>query len=107
MAEQSSADGGTFMSCTGSRVRALLFAGVSTLALTVGATELRAADMSPAPRPVLKAPPPAVAPVLTMWIEGVAMFTGGSNMTGFNPVASDANIFGCKSDVCGAGPSFV
>jgi len=64
------------------KLRTTLFAGVSTLALTVGAAELRAADVPPpAPRAVLKAPPPVVQPgVLTLWIEGGAFWTGGSDV---------------------------
>src|SRR5260370_809215 len=64
-------------------LRVALFAGASTLALTVGAAQLRAADMGvpPQPRPVLKAPPPvAPLPVLPIWIEGAAFWTGGGDI---------------------------
>src|SRR5712691_1945849 len=71
---------------TQTTARTLLFAGVSTLALTVGAAELHAADVAPQPRAVLKAPPPVLPPALTIWIEGAAIFTGGSDMTAVNPV---------------------
>jgi major outer membrane protein len=50
--------------------RALLYAGVSTLALVVASSEVGAADA-----PVLKAPPPAGR--LTMFIEGAAFGTAG------------------------------
>src|SRR5437588_3120686 len=90
---------GALMSCTRTTARTLLFAGVSTVALTVGAAELRAADMAPQPRAVLKAPPPVLPPSLTIWIEGAAIVTGGSNMNALNPVSPNnfANIFGGKT----------
>jgi hypothetical protein len=43
-------------------------------------------------------------PALTIWIEGAAIFTGGSDMTALNPVGTDA--FSGKRDVP-AGPNFV
>src|SRR5438093_9792206 len=74
-------------------VRSLLFAGVSTLALTLAiAEDVRAADI--APRAVLKAPPsPPPAGVLTIWIEGAAIWTGGSNITGVGLPPSDIEGF--------------
>jgi hypothetical protein len=71
-------------------VRSLLFASVSTLALTLGIADVQAADIPP--RAVLKAPP--VAPpigVLTIWVEGAAIWTGGSNITGFGIPGLDPN----------------
>jgi hypothetical protein len=60
-------------------LRVWLFAGVSTVALTVATPEVRAADMA-VPKAILKAPPVAPAlPVLTIWLEGGGFWTGGGD----------------------------
>jgi hypothetical protein len=95
------------MSCRRSTIRTVLFAGVSTLALTVGAAELRAADLAPVPRAVLKAPPPVQAGVLTIWLEGAAFWTGGEKQRAFGDVfstsfATSFCTFGCTTNDFGA-----
>lgn len=57
--------------------RTLLFAGVSALALAAASPEVRAADLTPQPALVAKAPVIAPAGVWTWWAEGGAMWTGG------------------------------
>src|ERR1051326_3970349 len=99
---------GHTMTLRRSGIRVLLFAGVSTVALTVGAAELRAADVPVPPRAVLKAPPAVLPPSLTIWIEGAAIFTGGSNMNALNPLgptAFEGKSFDGKNVL--AGPDFV
>ena len=60
------------------RLRTALFAGVSSLALIVGASQLRAADVpATVPKAVLKAPPPVQVGMLTVWLEGGAFWSGG------------------------------
>ncbi len=87
--------------------RAVLLAGVSMLALTVAASQASAADKAPSPKPVAKAPPPVLKlpppppPVLTMWVEGAAIFTAGGAMSAFNPVGP------AFSPSLPAGPDFV
>src|ERR1700694_5599764 len=83
------------MSCRRSTMRTVLFAGVSTLALTVGAAELRAADL--APKAVLKAPPPVQIGVLSIWLEGAAFWTGGEKQRAFGDVFSSSF---CTFDAC-------
>lgn len=61
------------MTCA--RGRMLLLSGVSTLALSIGAAEVRAADFGP----LLKTPPPS-EDVVTMWVQGSAFWTGGDPM---------------------------
>jgi hypothetical protein len=85
------------MSRRRSTTRTVLFAGVSTLALTVGAAELRAADLAPVPKAVLKAPPPVQTGVLTVWIEGAAFWTGGDKQRAFGDVFSSSF---CTFDAC-------
>ena len=95
------------MSYKRSTMRTVLFAGVSTLALTVGAAELRAADLAPVPRAVLKAPPPVQTGVLTVWIEGAAFWTGGDKQRAFGDAFSTSFgtsfcTFGCSTNDFGA-----
>jgi outer membrane immunogenic protein len=57
--------------------RALLFAGVSGLALAVGSTAVRAADLT-VPKAIPKAMPLAIAQdEWNVWIEGAGFWTGG------------------------------
>ena len=58
------------------KLRTLLFAGVSTVALAVAVPELRAADLGPPPAAIYKAPA-TLSPIVTMLIEGGVLWTGG------------------------------
>lgn len=65
-------------------VRRSLLLGVSVLALTAAAPELaRPADL-PTKAPILKAAPEA-NPIVTMFIEGGPMWTGGGGINYFDP----------------------
>jgi hypothetical protein len=70
-------------------LRVLLYAGVSAVALTVAVPELRAADLGPPPAAIYKAAA-APSPIVTMFIEGGALWTGGRG--GFIETITD-NVF--------------
>jgi hypothetical protein len=82
---KSSAAEKLIMSHRGVQIRNLLYAGVSSLALTIASPEVRAADLSAfPPAMIVQAPPAFSKDSLSVWAEGGAFWTGGGPIS-FEP----------------------